>query len=64
MTTKEVVDKLAECEKAGLHADVYRMFGDSKVIDIQCVPQKDKAHNGGINGRAEGTSQRGTSDVE
>ena len=42
MSTKEVVDKLAECEKAGLHADVYRMFGDSKVIDIQCVPKKDK----------------------
>lgn len=42
MSTKEVVDKLSECEKAGLHADVYRMFGDSKVISIQCVPKKEK----------------------
>lgn len=42
MTTKDVVDKLAECERAGLHADVYRMFGDSKVISIQCVPKNGK----------------------
>lgn len=41
MTTKEVADSLAECEKAKLHADVYRMFGDGVVIDIQCVPKKD-----------------------
>ena len=42
MSTKEVFDRLSECEEAGLHADVYRMFGTGKVIDIQCVPKKAK----------------------
>lgn len=42
MTTQQVVEKLSECEKAGLHADVYRLFGDSKVVDIQCVPNTEK----------------------
>jgi len=39
MTTQEVVDKLDECKKAGLHADVYRIFGDGAVMKIQCVPE-------------------------
>jgi hypothetical protein len=46
MTTQEVVDRLAECEKAGLHADVYRMFGDGKVVDIQCVPKAGNERRG------------------
>ena len=41
MSTSEVVAKLDECRKNNLHADVYRLFGDSKVMDIQCVPNKE-----------------------
>ena len=40
MSTQQVVDKMAECKQNNLHADVYRAFGDGKVIDIQCVPQE------------------------
>ena len=42
MTTEQVVNKLDECRKNNLNADVYRMFGDGKVIDIQCVPKKEQ----------------------
>jgi len=42
MSTNEIVEKLNECERAKLHADVYRLFGESVVIRIQCVPKKDK----------------------
>ena len=38
MSSQDVIERLDECKKAGLEYDVYRMFGDSKVIDIQCVP--------------------------
>ena len=40
MSTQQVVDKMAECKQNNLHADVYRLFGDGKVIDIQCVPKE------------------------
>lgn len=41
MSTEEVAAKLEECKKYGLHADVYRAFGDGVVMKIQCVPDKE-----------------------
>jgi len=41
MSTQEVVEKLNECKKEKLHADVYRLFGNAQVVQIQCVPNKD-----------------------
>ena len=40
MTTEEVTEKLKECKDAKLHADIYRLFGDAQVVQIQCVPNK------------------------
>ena len=39
MTTEQIVAKMDECKKNNLHPDVYRMFGDGKVMSIQCVPE-------------------------